>query len=683
MQELEITWPGGTARFGVADSPIQIGRSSEAAIPLTASSVSRQHLSLVWTGSTWTASDRSTHGTFDPIGVKLAPEWNLPPATTIRLGGPEGVEVHIEALGDNGGPRPGGGLLTDALADPVPASSPSVLDPGVETELPRRSGLANDGAANPATESGGGTGGVLEKFFDKADRSAPTPEQSDPLFPDAKPDPSLRHVGGGVPSPPIPKPDSGLTPGSSSNTGFSPGSNPDAPSILSDVPSAAPSPVNGDAVAAPAGANQSQSPNPAPMDFAAGEPPVNADAGETGAQGAVAIGPNSTIISDSTLRLSVAGQDYSFLPGAVVTIGRDPSCLVQLDERHSLVSRHHLRITFDNDSWWLEDQSSKGTFVDGRRIKKPYKAVGAFVANLGSEDAGTPLRVITAGEHRQPRNRAALLVAATLVAALGLLGFVAFQLTQDEPVAGEPDFESAKLSTVMLFGLQGGQGSGFFVSDDLILTNQHVADLSPQMLVGVTREPDQPAQIEYATELVANHPFLDISVLRISNKVSSGPDGQTISSEPVGEIGIEPVSIGDSADVTIGDRVFNTGFPGRLSITSETEAGDLRLPAVVATSGEAANFSIWPGCSNPDSSLFIPEDSPDGVTCSPSGDLDDGVLLASFFSSGQGSSGSAVFHENAVVAVVYAGAADENNATLAITTAVFDEWLDEIIDQNP
>ena len=67
----------------------------------------------------------------------------------------------------------------------------------------------------------------------------------------------------------------------------------------------------------------------------------------------------------------------------------------------------------------------------------------------------------------------------------------------------------------MLFGLEGGQGSGFFVSDNLILTNQHVAALSPQLLVGVSRDGDEPAQIEYATELVANHPFLDIAVLRI------------------------------------------------------------------------------------------------------------------------------------------------------------------------
>lgn len=663
MQELEITWPDGTARFTVADSPIRIGRSSEAAIPLTASSVSRRHLALTWNGTAWVASDSSTHGTFDPIGVKLAPEWNLPQETTVRLGGPEGVEVHIEALTASNGHL--GDAGPTVRLDPLPSGEP---DP----DLSSGRGVDPQPAEQPAQPAG--TGGLLDKFFVDSEAEKPNPERSDPLFPAGAPS-VLMGGGASTPPPPLPTADAHSAVSSILDDDRSPvdSSQPRASSPLLEANGAPDLGKLVDRGSANGGTDPADGPS-------VGQPP---DAGATGANQAVAIGPNSTIISDSTLRLSVAGQDYSFLPGAVVTIGRDPSCLVQLDERHSLVSRQHLTITFDRDSWWLEDQSSKGTYVDGRRLKKPYKAVGAFVANLGSEDAGTPLRVITAGDHRTPRNRVVFLVATLLVAAVALLGAVAFLVSNQETTAQTPDFESAKLSTVMLFGLEGGQGSGFFVSENLILTNQHVADLSAQMLVGVTREPDQPAQIEYATELVANHPFLDLSVLRVSNKVTSSPEGQSISSEPVGEIGIEPVVLGDSADVTIGDRVFNTGFPGRLSITSVTEAGDLRLPAVVATSGEAANFSIWPGCSNADFALFIPEDSPDGVACSPSGDLDDGVLLASFFSSGQGSSGSAVFHENEVVAVIYAGAANEDNATLAITTAVFDSWLNEIISQNP
>ena len=65
---------------------------------LTEPSVSRNHIEFVWTGTAWTAHDSSTHGSFDPIGVRLAPTWTVGTNTTIRLGGVEGVEVKIELV---------------------------------------------------------------------------------------------------------------------------------------------------------------------------------------------------------------------------------------------------------------------------------------------------------------------------------------------------------------------------------------------------------------------------------------------------------------------------------------------------------------------------------------------------------------------------------------------------------
>ena len=415
-----------------------------------------------------------------------------------------------------------------------------------------------------------------------------------------------------------------------------------------------------------------------------GHSPLTGDAqppGATGGYPAVRLGPNSTVISDSAIRLSIDGQDYSFLPGAAVTVGRDPNCLIQVDEKHSLVSRRHLELTFDDGSWWIDDSSSKGTFIDNKRIGGRYRAEGAFVAHLGDDDAGTPMKVITAGEHRTPRQFNLLAVAALASIALIPLILMAFLINRNGSPSGEPDFVTAKQATVMLFGLEGGQGSGFFVADNLIVTNQHVAVLSPQMLVGVSRQTDEPAQIEYATELVANHPYLDIAVLRISNKAMMTNDGPQISSEPVGDIDLPSVPIGDSDDITIGDEVFSTGFPDRLSITSQDDAGELRLPPVAATSGEAASFTIWPGCSNPDFGAFIPATSPPGVACAADGDVNKGVLRSTF-SSGQGASGSAVFRNNEVVAVVYAGDADDLNTSLNITSAAFQPWLQDIIDSN-
>ena len=171
-------------------------------------------------------------------------------------------------------------------------------------------------------------------------------------------------------------------------------------------------------------------------------------------------------------------------------------------------------------------------------------------------------------------------------------------------------------------------------------------------------------------------------MLRVSNKASIGSTGPQISADPVGDIGLPAATIGDSSDLHIGDSVFSTGFPGRLSITSTDNMGALQLPAVVAVSGEVANFGIWPGCSNPDMETFIPADSPPGVDCSADGDVNRGVLLSTFFS-GQGASGSPVFNHNEVVGVVYAGAPDETNASLDIATSAFADWLDEIIAAGP
>ncbi len=754
MQDLEITWPEGKTRFSVADSPIHLGRSSEAAVPLTEGSVSRKHLMLVWDGASWSANDSSTHGTFDPTGVRLPAVWSLSGERTIRLGGVEGVPVQIRPATAASRPAPASSMAGAAsqphpnpVASPPPAAkapTPPPLDtPPSQAQADPEPVLAglDDGAASPAPAS---NGAVLEG--DKralAEAGANGLGLSEPSTPDAlaNPQPDVRPDArstpgfGGLFSDPqdAPRPDEPMLrftedslfpnraeqpqsppPGPPPAAGQSPiVPDAEAPSLLESdtvsafsdpVPSLTPpdlsqpdlappdhSPLQGGHVAPPVDVSAATPPGPrfdATPQVPGQGPAGGSDAtpgilrpGLTGAN--PAIDPNSTLISDATLRVSVGGQDYSFLPGADVTIGRDPSCLIQLDERHSLVSRKHLRVTFEDGDWWLEDFSSKGTFVNGKRLKKPYKAEGAFVANLGDDDAGTPLRIITAGEHRVPRDKTALIIVGLAIAALVPLVVLALLLTGNNSTTVEPDLATAKKSTVMLFGLDGGQGSGFFVSDNLILTNQHVSVLSPQLLVGVSREADQPAEIEYATELVANHPFLDLSVLRVSNRVTRTSEGTEISAEPVGDIDLPAVTLGDSADVTIGDRVFNTGFPGRLSITSLDDAGELRLPSVVATSGEAANFAFWPGCSNSDADLYIPADSPPGVRCSESGDLDAGVLLSSFFSSGQGASGSAVYHNNEVVAVVYAGADGEDNANLGITTAIFSDWLQEIIAQNP
>ena len=395
---------------------------------------------------------------------------------------------------------------------------------------------------------------------------------------------------------------------------------------------------------------------------------------------------SQTLIGDGTIQLSVDGNDFVFLPGTEITVGRDPECLVTLDERHSLVSRRHLKMSHRDGAWYIDDYSSKGTFIDGRRINSSYKAEGAFVAQLGDDDAGTPMKVITAGEHRSPRSQSLFLLIAVGVLALVAILALALALrnrgngetvTVSAPPGQVPmevqaaDLASAKQSTVLLLSDQ-GLGSGFFVADNLIVTNQHVAALASALQVAVSREADDPAEIEFLAETVAVHPYLDIAVLQLTFDDSGNS---------VADSGLPSVTIGDSLGLTLGDEVYNTGFPQTLSLISRDDAGELLLPPVSATSGEAASFAIWPGCSNPDRDAFIPLGAPAGVGCAPEGDVAKGIVITTF-SSGQGASGSPVFRGNEVIAVVFAGPEDEANAGRNISTASFKDWLDGVIADN-
>ncbi len=404
---------------------------------------------------------------------------------------------------------------------------------------------------------------------------------------------------------------------------------------------------------------------------------------------------STTAISDSTIQLSVDGGDYTFLPGTEVTVGRDPSCVITLDERHSLVSRRHLKISWHDDGWWIEDFSSKGTFIDGKQLTRPYRAEGAFVVQLGDDDAGTPMRVISAGEHRAPRRQSIGLLIAIAVLALVAIGALALALRGGSDDGGEETITgavgtpvtvaqpapidrasapaealaSAKQSTVLLLA-ETGLGSGFFVSDNLIVTNQHVAALGDSLFVAVSRVADDPAVVEFEAQTLALHPFLDIAVLELTNDLEGNP---------VSSAGLPSVLIGDSGTVTIGDQVYNTGFPGNLSVISQDDMGELLLPPVSANSGQAASFAIWPGCSNETPvDVFIPVGSPPGVGCSEGGDVPKGIVLTTF-ASGQGASGSPVFKGDEVIAVVFAGPLDQPNASRNITTNSFREWLDGVI----
>ncbi len=655
MHDLEITWPGGRLRFSPEDSPVLIGRSSSAAVVVPQGTVSRRHLTMNWNGRSWQAEDTSTHGSFDPIGGRLARSWTLGTDVVIRLGSPRGVELAMR-------------LITRALDEQAR------LDPYADPDSPP---TVVDFGPPPPPDLSAGTAGPLH--IETGDRSRfEEGRQRDvssgqPVAVDEHAHPAQGRVDHDDAVVDLRTGAAVVELDRSRNADSDRGADGDIDE---------PVPIGGDGP----DSDPMDWSNPAnrPLDLASSRRPVDADVfgpddeppvlGQPGP--GQSYNPAATFVETDTLRLQIDGDDHVFLPGHEVTIGRDPSCLVTVDERHSLVSRRHLRFVHSQGVWWLEDASSKGTYVDGRRLNRPYKAEGAFIAQLGDPSAGTQLRVVTSGRHRQPTNRAGLAIAAIAATALVIAAVVAWLALRGDESQAEA-LATAKQSTVMLLS-ESGHGSGFFVSESMIVTNQHVAAMAEQLVVAVSPEVDEPAEIRYIATLVENHPFLDIAVVRITNEAAINDTGSVTIGDPADSADVPLLQLGDSSLVTIGDPVSSIGFPGRFSVSNTDDSGTPRLSAVTSTSGQAANFTSWPGCTSPNLDSFIPPDSPPTVTCSADGTIDKGVLLASF-PSGQGASGSAVLHDDKVVAVLFAGDSEDSTASRSITTNAFSGWLSSVL----
>jgi pSer/pThr/pTyr-binding forkhead associated (FHA) protein len=68
------------------------------------------------------------------------------------------------------------------------------------------------------------------------------------------------------------------------------------------------------------------------------------------------------------VRMNGPQQDRRIdLPGTVCSLGRDPTADIRLEEES--VSKQHARLTFEADTFHIEDlESSNGTYVNGRRV---------------------------------------------------------------------------------------------------------------------------------------------------------------------------------------------------------------------------------------------------------------------------------------------------------------------------
>ena len=268
-------------------------------------------------------------------------------------------------------------------------------------------------------------------------------------------------------------------------------------------------------------------------------------------------------INDRALRLGAGtAPDCVFQPGEIVLVGRDDECSVSVENQ--LVSRRHLEFRFVQGGWWATDlQTSRGTFIDGNRIKAPTQVRGAFSIWMGEQGAGGELRVVTAGKHEVPRKRLPLVLASlAVVVAVGATLLALKPWGEDPTPKALPDPDQYVASVPRIESScddpQGGSsGTGTVIGKNLVLTNFHVVAVDHEAVPkdgidcvnekltvysGTDTERDDSEAL--TAEVLAVDPDLDLAVIRVA-----GLDAPVI-------------ELADSRRAKTGQSIRIMGYPG-------------------------------------------------------------------------------------------------------------------------
>jgi serine protease Do len=157
--------------------------------------------------------------------------------------------------------------------------------------------------------------------------------------------------------------------------------------------------------------------------------------------------------------------------------------------------------------------------------------------------------------------------ARTVLAALALgLGATSLAPSQAQTLAPEV-IDRIMKSTALIYILDAkgqidGSGSGNLVSaQGYVLTNYHVVgDLKtrkyyPALAVGFAEFQDREPEMKYLADVVVADPNLDLAIIKLSKDLKGKP-------LPANTVFGEPVQIGDSNKLRLGEPVFLFGFPG-------------------------------------------------------------------------------------------------------------------------
>jgi len=279
-------------------------------------------------------------------------------------------------------------------------------------------------------------------------------------------------------------------------------------------------------------------------------------------------------------------KQFLFPVGASIRIGREPG--LEMVSDNPLVSRnYHALLTSDSGGATFTDSSSRGSFLDGKRITGPLRITESVTIRLGDPATGEELGVtppLSAEEiehHRRRRQASRRLKTALGIGALLVLviAVVVGVVKVSNRGSTASSLTVARQATVLL--LQGtpadapGAGSGTIISPDgLILTNGHVAEPQapgeavslgspgqqlesnpPFLTVEVYAGESSPVVPKYRAKLVSVDGYLDLAVVKIYATASGAPIAAS-------SLHLPYLHIGDVATLQLDQHVRVLGFPG-------------------------------------------------------------------------------------------------------------------------